>query len=194
MAKKETVVKDNGALSRRIRVMVSRQIDYAKVKIEFETSESLPDDADRVKVLTGICEELETLADDRISAYDEDFDPDSDPDTGADEGDAGDEDGGDAGGEEEGGEEEGSEEIELSEDLINSMEKAELVELCETTEGLEDIDTKKKVSLLRMLIIDALFEEGGEDDNGAEEGGEEEGDDAGDAGDDEWQDDDWQDD
>jgi hypothetical protein len=60
---------------------------------------------------------------------------------------------------EEEGEDDDGEEEEISEDDINEMAKTELIELCKTAEGLEDINTKLKLKPLRKAIIKALFEE-----------------------------------
>lgn len=82
----------------------------------------------------------------------------------------------------------------LTEEMIDKMTQEELIDLCETTEGLESIDTSLKPKILRVMIVDALFDDGADD---AEDGKSDPEDDNGTegvAGDDEWGDDDWNDD
>ncbi len=178
---------------RRIEVCVRRNIkldEFVFVHAETRISENIKDKDDESKVFDDLWER----ATDQIDAYLDTYDGGEEtketkvevPDEG------------EIPGEEEGEIiEEEEEEIELSEDIINKMSKPDLVTLCETTEGLEDIDTSKKVKTLRILVIDALFEEEEEEEN--TESGEEEidgdgGGDDGDDGDGEWEDDDWKDD
>lgn len=183
MAKKATITKE---LDRRIHVLVSRQTDFGKTKLEFSLDELLDDKADVTARMEAICEEIEEMADKRIAVY---------------EGDPGEEveqpleDEVEQESEPEPEKEPEQEEIELTEESINDMDKKELVELCETTEGLEGIDTGSKIKVLRVLIIDALFDE--EEENEEESGADadtdnDSGDDAGGDGGD-WQDEDWAD-
>lgn len=84
-------------------------------------------------------------------------------------------------------------ELDITEEEINKMTKSELINLCKTTEGMEDIDLTLNVRPLRAIIIDLIFEEEGEegeeDAEKDEEGVEPNLDETGG----EWDQDDWQD-
>ena len=165
--------------NRRIRVEISRQVDYAKTKINFFCEGDLPDKSDLTEVVQQISEELEELAEDRISIYEEGGAEDEVEET---QDDQKVEDGiedtpeeekidppeDDENSDPENPPEEEAEELDITEDQINEMSKKECIALCQGTEGMESIDLTTNLKPMRACIIDLLFEEEEEADAGDE--------------------------
>ena len=168
---------------RRIEASVVKTINlgnYESVKLGAKMSTVIADKADLSKAFALLWDECNDQVDSQIDGYDSEIEESEETPT--------DSEIEEPEKEEEAKEEAEEEEADITEEQINAMSKKELTAFCEETEGLEDIDTKKGVKVLRVLVIDALFEEEEE-----ETGKKTEDDDKNEDGDDEWGDDDWED-
>jgi hypothetical protein len=165
---------------------VSRTVNldnFESVKIEFSLNKNIKMDADIEKELDGIFGLIEAKVDEKLEKYEEEVPEEKEPEDEPEE-------------EEEESEEEEPEEDEeedeteddeepeedddISEEAIMAMKKKELVALIKE-EGLEDeVNPKEfsKIGELRKAVIDAMFEEDGDDSDDSEE----------------WDDDEWADD
>lgn len=187
-------------LKRRIEVNLMRTVNignYESVKGGVSLSQNIEDSADEDVVYEALWETVEKQLDDYLSQYEQDeAKNESEPEQPLEE-----EVEPEEAPEEEAPEEEAPEEeaeLDITEEEINKMTKPELVTLCKTTEGMEDIDLNLNVKPLRAVIIDLIFEDE-ESPEEPEEG--EEGTEDGEEGEDpkldetggEWDQDDWQD-
>ena len=178
--------------NKRIEVTVGRTVnlgDFNSAKLQVTISEFIPEDAEDAVYYEKLWDEASAQIDEQIAQYeDEEEEEEEEEDEVIPEKKA------PAPAPEKKApapEPEEEEEEDLTEDDINKMSKAELIELCQETEGLEDVDTSVSVKVLRATLIDMLFEEEGEDGEVTEEEGEDGEVTEGEGG--EWEDEDWQD-
>lgn len=170
---------------------VSRTVnlgDFESVKIEFSLNKNIKMDADVEKELDGIFEIIEAKVDEKLEKYEEvpeekevqeepeeDEELEEEEDSEEEEGDS------EEDGDDDDGEEDSEEDDEISEEAIMAMNKKELAALIKESGLTDEVNPKefKKIGELRKAVIDAMFEEDGDD---SEDGG------------DEWDDDEWADD
>ena len=145
---------------RRLTVSVGTSSDFGKAKVGLSLSENIKEDADVLEIADKIFEELIKKLGEQFEALVEKTEQYDD----VEEEDEEDEDASEGGGEDE-EEIEDEDEDEIDESDIRKMKKAELLELIEEEDLDIDVSDFKKIADLREAVVEALFEEEGEDED-----------------------------